>query len=890
MKIDKNMEELEDSFETTPMMKQYLSVKAQYPSELLFFRMGDFFELFFEDAKIASASLNIALTTRNKHHGEDIPMCGVPIASVDYYLAKLVKNGFKVVVCDQVETPEEAKKRGGYKAVVKREIVKVVTPGTITEEPLLEAKSNNFLMSIVPNYNEKKAKISAVSFAVLDITTDEFYVNTVTQTDFLSELSRFSPKEILISDRYENTTWLNELKQHTESYITPLSDSKFNPITEQRRLEKYFNIATIDGIGITNAEEISACGAIIEYVQLTQCGNIPTISYPKRTGYSRYMVIDSSTAKNLEIVFSNSSSNNTLLKCLDCTATSFGGRMFASRLMTPLLSISDINNRLETIEFFMANKETLSKIRDSLNGCPDIERSFVRLKFGKPSVRDLCTVRFGFRAWSKIKEILYNESYKFEGKYSIQDIFDFSEIHKKIERALEEEIPTTNYEGRIIKSGFSAELDRLRELTNNSHLLIASLQEKYSKSLGISTLKIRNNNIWGWYIEVPLSQKSKMTQEFMHKQTLVNCVRYVTDELITLQEELNKSSAELAALENKILLDLIAEVTSFVDEFRDLTELLSILDISTAVAKISNERNYCKPELVEESILDIKCGRHPVLELALNDFVGNDCYLSEKSKLSLLTGPNMAGKSTYLRQNAVIILMAQAGLYVPATHAKIGITDRLFSRIGASDDLAKGRSTFMVEMIETATILNQATEKSFIILDEVGRGTSTYDGLSIAWAVVEHLNDFNKSRVIFATHYMELTAIKEQRTNLKCQTLKVQECNGNVVFFHTIIDGVADKSYGIHVAQLAGLPKSVIVRSKALLKIFEKSSINLPQNRQLSIFETSDNDLKLKEEENIKAQKQNSLFKIISDLNPDEMSPKDALEFIYKIKNDLINN
>lgn len=887
---DKSMEELECSFETTPMMKQYLAVKAQYPSELLFFRMGDFFELFFEDAKIASASLNIALTTRNKHHGENVPMCGVPIASVDYYLAKLVKNGFKVVVCDQVETPEEAKKRGGYKAVVKREIVKVVTPGTITEEPLLEAKSNNFLMAIVPNYSEKKAKILAVSFAVLDISTDEFYVNTVEKVDFLSELSRFSPKEILISDRYENTTWLKELKQHTESYVTILSDSKFNPISEQKRLEKYFNIATLDGIGISNSEEISACGAIIEYVQLTQCGNIPSISYPKRTEYSRYMVIDSSTAKNLEIVSSNSSSNSTLLKCLDCTVTSFGGRMFASRLMTPLLAISDINKRLDTIGFFIDRKETLSEIRNSLKGCPDIERSFVRLKFGRPSIRDLCVVRSGLRTWTKIKEILHNENYKFEGKYSVQDMFDFSEIHEKIEHALEEEIPTTNYEGRIIKNGFSGELDRIRELTNNSHLLLASLQEKYSKNLGISTLKIRNNNIWGWYIEVPLSQKSKMTPEFMHKQTLVNCVRYVTNELINLQVELNKSSAELAALENKILLDLIAEVTNFADEFRTLTELLSILDISTAEAKISNERHYCKPELVEESILDIKCGRHPVLELALNDFVGNDCYFSEESKLSLLTGPNMAGKSTYLRQNAVIILMAQTGLYVPASYAKIGITDRLFSRIGASDDLAKGRSTFMVEMIETATILNQATEKSFIILDEVGRGTSTYDGLSIAWAVVEHLSNFNKSRVVFATHYMELTAIKEQYPNLKCQTLKVQEWKGNVVFYHTIIDGVADKSYGIHVAQLAGLPKSVIVRSKALLKIFEKSSINLPQNRQLSIFETVNADSKFNDEEQIKDQRQSALFKIICNLNPDEMSPKDALEFIYKIKKDLINN
>lgn len=868
---------LEEAFETTPMMKQYLSVKKDHQNELLFFRMGDFFELFFEDAKIASSALNIALTTRNKHQGTDVPMCGVPYASVDYYLAKLIKCGFKVAICDQVESPEAAKKRGGYKAVVKREIVRIVTPGTLTEETLLEAKANNFLMSIVPNFDSKKGKILTISFAVIDISTDQFYTNTVAQNDFLSILSRFDPKEILIPEKLENSLWLKELKQYSNSYITVLPDAKFNPIIEQRRLENYFDIATLDGVGHYNASEISACGSVIEYVHITQCENMPKLSYPKKTECSKYMIIDASTSRNLEIIDSSSSSKNTLLCCLDHTVTAFGGRMFASRLMTPLLDVDLINSRLDTVDFWLKNYEFVKVIRSILKKCPDIERSFVRLKFGKPSVRDICCIRSGLHVLDEIRKIFVEKEIgeKFEKKISLNELYDFSVILDKLERALEEEIPLTNNEGKIIKSGFSQELDKVRELTNNSHTLMMTLQQKYSTQLGISTLKIRNNNIWGWYIEIPLSQKNKMTAEFSHKQTLVNCVRYVTDELIDLQIELNKSSAELVSIENKILLSLIQDVIALEGEFNVLIEFLAILDISLSIAKIANERNYCRPEILHEPILEIKDGRHPVLELALDEFVGNDCLLEGNAKLSLLTGPNMAGKSTYLRQNAIIILMAQIGLFVPAGVARVGITDRLFSRIGASDDLAKGRSTFMVEMIETASILNLATERSFIILDEVGRGTSTYDGLSIAWAVVEHLNNVNKSRTIFATHYMELTKIRDQYPTLKCQTLKVQEWKGNVVFYHKIIDGIADKSYGIYVAQLAGLPKNVIIRAKMLLKDFEKSSVSLYQNKQLSIFDVN---------EEKQSNKNIDLLNKIADIDPDNLSPKEALEFVYELK------
>ncbi len=869
-----------NTYETTPMMRQYFDVKRRHPDELLFFRMGDFFELFFEDAKIAASVLNIALTTRNKHNDEDVPMCGVPVSSVDYYLSKLIKEGFKVVVCDQLETPEEAKKRGGYKAVVKRDVIKIVTPGTITDEPLLGAKNNNFLMSIFPNLNSKKGKTD-ISFAVIDISTDEFYVNTVDVDDFLNSLCMFSPKEILISDKFCETSWFKQIKLNTDASITILSDSKFNYINEKKRLEKYFSVSTLDSLGIVNQNEISVCGSIVEYVQITQCGNVPQLSFPKKIKFSEFMIVDASTMRNLEIVYPNSPTGKSLLQVLDDTVTAFGGRMFASRLVSPLTNIDAINARLNSVDFFIENFDVASRISEILKKCPDIERALVRLKFGKVSARDLWCIREGLRRWYEIKNIFSSYKHiKFDNKISLSCLFDFSDILEKLHNSLEEEIPVTNSIGKVVKNGFSNKLDEIREIRNNSHNLIASLQLKYSTNSGISNLKIKNNNILGWYIEIPLSQKSKISNEFIHRQTLVNCVRYVTDELIDLQLKLNQSDAELARIENEIILCLINDVISISEYIHQLIEFLSILDIAISCAKLSKERNYVRPHLVEEPLLEVHKGRHPVLDLVVDAYVPNDCTLSAESKLSLLTGPNMAGKSTYLRQNALIILIAQIGFFVPAERANIGITDRLFSRIGASDDIAKGRSTFMVEMIETATILNQATEKSFIILDEVGRGTSTYDGLAIAWAVVDHLNNYNKSRVIFATHYMELTNIMKEIPSLKCQTLKVQEWAGDVIFHHSIIDGIADKSYGIHVAKLAGLPRNVICRAKDLQKKFESDSAFSVKNKQLSIFDTEE-----REENRIESYYQ----KIISEINPDEMTPKDALEFLYKLKKQLVS-
>lgn len=867
-----------DTYETTPMMRQYFEVKKNHPNELLFFRMGDFFELFFEDAKIASSVLNIALTTRNKHNGSDVPMCGVPVTSVEYYLSKLIKDGFKVVVCDQLETPEEAKKRGGYKAVVKRDVVKIVTPGTITDEPLLGAKNNNFLMSILPKLNSKKSNITDVSFAVLDISTDEFYVHTVSADDFLSTLCMFSPKEILISDTFCETSWFKQIKLNTDASITILSDSKFNYINEKRRLERYFGVSTLDSLGIVNQNEISVCGSIVEYIQITQCGNVPHISFPKKIKFSEFMIIDASTIRNLEIVYPNSPAGKSLLQVLDDTVTAFGGRMFASRIVSPLTNIETINARLDSIDFFIGNAELANRAREILSKCPDIERALVRMKFGKVSARDLCCLREGLRTWQEISKIL--DSYKhirFNDKISLSCLFDFSEILKKLNNSLEEEIPITNNTGKIIKCGFSKQLDEVRSISSDRHNLIASLQHKYSVSSGASNLKIKNNNILGWYIEIPLSQKNKMSSEFIHRQTLVNGVRYVTDELIDLQLKLNQSETELAKLEEEIVVSLINDVISISDSIHKLIEFFAILDIAISCAKLSKERSYVRPSLVDEPKLEIVNGRHPVLDLVVDDYVSNNCILSADARLSLLTGPNMAGKSTYLRQNALIILMAQIGVFVPAKSAIIGITDRLFSRIGALDDLAKGRSTFMVEMIETATILNQATDKSFIILDEVGRGTSTYDGLSIAWAVVEHLNNYNKSRVIFATHYMELTNIMIEIPKLKCQTLKVQEWAGDVIFHHSIIDGVADKSYGIYVAKLAGLPRNVICRAKDLQKKFENHSACNYSNKQLSIFDMQNN--QKDKNPSIDIYKQ-----MIDEIEPDGMTPKEALEFLYKLK------
>jgi DNA mismatch repair protein MutS len=835
--------------------------------------MGDFFELFFEDAKVASSILNIALTHRGKHLDEDIPMCGIPVMNLDVYAGRLVKYGQKVAICDQVEDVQEAKKRG-HKAIVKREVTRILTAGTIIEESLLNAHRNNFLMSIVPDICRRTNKIKTVSFAAIDISTGDFFVSTCLPDEFQSILKMYMPREILIASSTEKSEFIGSVSSICNATVASLPDSKFNPIVEKERLERYFKVNTLDSFGIRLNNELSSCGAVLEYLLITQRNNFSSLPIPKKTSFCDYLIIDPSTSKSLEITTSSHGEYEySLLGAIDKTRTAFGSRTLAARVSMPLINKDLLEKRLDCVEFFIKNEKLMKLVGDTLSGCPDLERAIGRTKFNKFSPRDLGDIRESLSIICSIRTLFKNVEIPNECEYCVEKLKDFSELFNLLKTSLIEKLPANLAQG-VIADGHSKQLDELRYLKNHGEELISDLQYKYASETGIGTLKIRNNAILGWYIEIPLSQKNKISGQFVHRQTLVNAVRYTTEELISLQTKLTDIVDEWKELEAKLYREITDEVLKYQEEISYAVKVLSLLDIHTNFARISQERNYTRPKISVDPILQIENGRHPILDVHLKDFTNNCCDLDSASKICLLTGPNMAGKSTYLRQNALIVILAQIGCYIPATRAVVGIVDRLFSRIGASDDIARGRSTFMVEMIETATILNQATEKSFVILDEVGRGTSTYDGLSIAWAVVENLYKVNKCRVLFATHYRELTALQNSLENIRCKTLKVQEWNGEVVFYHKIVDGVADKSYGIHVASIAGVPKSVIKRATELLKKFEsqkdedKDSVDVFSADQMEFFYANDSQLM----EKLRA------------VDLDNVSPKHALDILYELK------
>lgn len=861
------------SKDATPMMSQYFSTKSQYPGCLLMFRMGDFFELFFDDAKVASSLLSIALTQRGKHAGENIPMCGVPVVSVDSYIAKLVKYGYKVAICDQTEDPQKAKKRG-YKALVNREVVRIITPGTIVEDILLNAHEHNFLMSIVPQFSLKTKKITTVSFAIIDISTGDFFVNTLIKDEFFSILEIYKPKETLISLALETSEFIKEILEGRNLNITYLPEAKFNPLVEKARLERYFKVSTLDSFEIKTKEELSACGSILEYLLITQKSNVSTLPPPKKKNLSDYLIIDASTAKSLEIVYSNDGDyKSSLLGAIDETQTPFGTRELASRISMPIVNIERINKRLNVIEYFITNEKIRKVIRENLSGCPDFDRSINRIKFNKFSPRDIGNIRDALRILEAIKTALKDSDLPSEDDYTLRDLFDFSDLLKLLDKALLEKLPATQKDGKIIADGYSQKLDNLKYIKDNSNELILDLQEKYILETGAQTLKIKNNNILGWYIEVPKSQSNRLGEQFMHRQSLVGAIRYTTFELLDLQKQVIEAYDNWLNLEQELFNKIVKKIIDLYDSIIYAVKFMAYLDVESSLAEIASLRSYTRPEITRDPILEIEGGGHPVLSLTIKDFSDNDCILTESERISLLTGPNMAGKSTYLRQNALIIILTQIGCFVPARRAKIGIVDRLFSRIGASDDIARGRSTFMVEMIETATILNQATKNSFVILDEVGRGTSTYDGLAIAWAVIEHLYKTNKCRVLFATHYRELAKLKEHIPEIRCRTLKVQEWNGEVIFYHKIIDGIADKSYGIHVASLAGVPKSVTSRAKKLLNNFEK------EDGGTTTFQYQTELSYNNEESEIKT--------YIQSINLDDLTPRQAWDVLYNLKNDL---
>lgn len=894
------MTEAQNLNNVTPMMAQYLKIKNEHKDYLLFYRMGDFYELFFDDAVVASKALDIALTKRGKYENADVPMCGVPFHAYESYLAKLIRQGYKVAICEQTEDPKEAKKRGA-KSVVQREVIRLVTAGTLTEDHLLDSKKNNFLLAF--------AKVSDVmGVAWVDVSTGDFYTQDVNLKDkneavvLSTILARLNPVEILVSDNFlQNPKIFEVLKEYREQ-LSILPQARFNFENAQKRLQEVYEVHSLEVFGAFTKPEVIASGLLLDYVESTQKGKIPRIEKPIKLHENKVIEIDGATRRSLELTESLTGDKNAcLFGVLDRTITGSGGRLLHNRIANPLLDITEINNRLDAIEFFRENNSVREDFRELLRSCPDIERAVSRLSLGRGGPRDLANIGQGLNLVPQIKNLLSDFSHKPDGQMikdmppAVKDILDrlgyHQELVDKIIASLDEDLPLLARDGGFIKEGYYPPLDEIRHIKNDSHQMLMEMQGRYIQDTGIPQLKIKYNNVIGYFVETPSKFASQMLENkfFIHRQSVLNATRFTTVELTELENKIRGAEDKALAMELELFAQMVEDVIRLSDDISHTAKALAELDVAAALADLSIEQNYTRPVVDESLVFDVKEGRHPVVEAAINKehngaFVGNDCVLSEENgKIWLLTGPNMAGKSTFLRQNAIIAIMAQMGCFVPAKEAHIGVIDKIFSRVGASDDLAKGRSTFMVEMVETASILNQADERSFVILDEIGRGTATYDGLSIAWAVVEHLHDVNKCRALFATHYHELTLLNSKLKNMSLHCMKIKEFNGEVVFLHEVIDGAADRSYGIHVAKLAGLPKLVVKRAEQVLDSLEhsdKSTYITKMIDDLPLFAAVQKKMEEKEER----EEEMPLVKAMKELNPDDYSPKEALEKLYELK------
>ncbi len=914
-----------DKGRTTPMMAQYLRIKAAHPDGLLFYRMGDFYELFFDDAYAAAHALDIALTHRGKHLGKDIPMCGVPVHSADTYLARLIKKGFKVAVCDQTEDPAEAKKRGA-KAVVAREVVRLITPGTLTEETLLEAKRNNFLAALAEAQG-------GLGLAWLDISTGEFFAQPVTLARLPAALARVEPGELLLSDHLtvkpELAPVLEQLGGEAGTTITAQPGSLFDSANGARRLEKLFAVASLDGFGRFGRPELAAAGALVDYVELTQKGSLPRIAPPRRIDDDEAMEIDAQTRRNLELTEAIGGGRaGSLLEVIDRTKTGAGGRLVTALLAAPLTDADSINRRLDAVAWFVDDeggpRGPRGVVAKALGGLPDVERALARVSLGRGGPRDLAAVRDGLLGAAGLKAALAEDDARMLAPPPplvaqwIGDLGDHGALIGLLDNALAADLPLLARDGGFVAAGFDAALDETRALRDESRRLIANLESRYRSCSGINNLRIRHNNVLGYFIQARPGQADGLSiakgpdgeeHFFHHRQTLASAVRFNTEELVDLESRIARSSDRALALEFEIFERLAGAVKENAEPIARAARALAWLDVAAGFAALAREGAYCRPQVDGSLAFRVKGGRHPMVEQVLRRqgaaaFMPNDCDLTVEgggaaapreaddgadaddgrgaSRLWLVTGPNMAGKSTFLRQNALIAILAQIGCFVSAEAAHVGVVDRLFSRVGAADDLARGRSTFMVEMVETAAILHQAGPRALVILDEIGRGTATFDGLSIAWATIEHLHDVNACRGLFATHYHELTQLSARLHELSNHSMGVKEWKGEVVFLHAVGPGPADRSYGIHVARLAGLPEAVLDRAEEVLAAIEQDEKADAVSRladDLPLFAATPGAGRPATRRG-----PSPLEQVLDEVNPDELTPREALELLYKLK------
>ena len=865
----------------TPMMAQYHAMKAQYPDCLLFFRMGDFYEMFFDDAVAASECLDITLTKRGKNQDNEIPMCGVPCHSYEPYLAKLIRSGFRVAICDQTETPEEAKKRGGYKALVNRDVTRVVTQGTLTEDTLLSPRENNYLACVVEGAGQ-------YGIAWLDISTGAFFVQPADRMTLPATLERIAPSELLLQDRLAA---LESFAPH-KNILTPQPSSLFDSQNAQKRLEAMFGVGTLESFGALSRAEIAAAGALVDYAARTQRGKLPHLARLQQVSAGAFMDIDPATRRSLELTRTQTGERRgSLLDCIDRTVTGAGARTLQARIAAPLTDLAAIRRRHDEVDYFVEAPPLRTMMREKMRELPDMERALSRLTIGRGGPRDLGMIRDALDTAETIRSILLmtNEEIASDFAQHITMPDSVRALKDTLQAALADTPPMNDRDGGFIRPGYTADLDHLRSLRDESRRLIAALQTKYREATDISLLKITYNNVLGYFIEVPTRHADRLMVKtgdgenpFIHRQTLASAARFTTPELSELERDIAAAGEKSLALEQRLFMDFVQQTSAQSAPLGVIARALAALDVCCALAELAEDAHYVRPVMEDGTAFAITGGRHPVVEAALKKtggaFVPNDCDLSAQQRLWLLTGPNMAGKSTYLRQNALIAILAQAGSFVPAASATIGIADKCFSRVGASDDLARGRSTFMVEMVETAAILNLATERSIVILDEIGRGTATFDGLSIAWACVEHLHESVKCRAIFATHYHELTSLKARLSALSCHSMAVREWEGDVVFLHSVQEGAADRSYGIHVARLAGLPSPVIARAQEVLDMLNSGE----QSGALSRL-ADDLPLFTAASPAPAAQKKPEALIALEAVDPDSLTPREALDLLYSL-------
>lgn len=877
---------MSDTENVTPMMAQYLEIKALHPDALLFYRMGDFYEMFFDDAVAAAAALDIALTKRGKHLGEDIAMCGVPVRAAEGYLLTLIRKEFRVAIAEQLEDPAEAKKRG-YKAVVRRDVVRLVTPGTLTEESLLEARRHNFLAAFSEVRDE-------AALAWVDISTGEFRVMPCPGARLAPELARLAPREVLVSDGRE-AVWAETVTESGAS-LTPVARTSFDSTSAEKRLCDLYSVGTLEAFGAFDRAELSAMGAIIDYLHLTQRGNLPLLRAPVREALGGAMQIDAATRRNLEITASLSGGREgSLLSAIDRTVTSPGARLLERRLSSPSRDLQTIHDRLESVRFLVEQSRFRETLRTDLRQVPDMDRALSRLAIGRGGPRDLTAIRAGLSQAARIAKGIATMDAPPLLADATQLLVGHGALIESLDRALVAEPPLLARDGGFIAQGHDAELDEARFLRDEGRSVIAAMQADFVRQTGIASLKIKHNNVLGYFIETTAAHAEKMlsaplSETFIHRQTTANQVRFTTIPLSEMETRILNAGNHALEIEKRLYDGLKATTLAHAGPIGETARALAEIDLSAAFADLAVAESWCEPQVDASRAFEITGGRHPVVERALRrqggaPFIANDCALThgETPAIWLLTGPNMAGKSTFLRQNALIALLAQAGSYVPASSAHVGLVSQLFSRVGASDDLARGRSTFMVEMVETAAILNQADDRALVILDEIGRGTATYDGLSIAWATLEHLHDANRCRALFATHYHEMTALAGKLVGVENATVTVKEWEGDVIFLHEVRKGAADRSYGVQVARLAGLPAAVVERAKIVLEALEKGEREGGTGKKALI-----DDLPLFSVSAAAPQrpgpKTSAVEARLKSLYPDELTPIDALRLVYELR------